>query len=842
MTYNQLKLHRYPKFQRGSASPGAYNENLLYQSQHLKEDSVFPVTSDDPDLERLGHELGRRLGELHTSLGIPRKHLDKVRVVPDSGTLAEGVAWLLPHLKPFNCVSLDTESCTSLQHISFVLFGSVDGHVLIVDYRKLPDTVFPQELRPLVEGRLVIGSRIAGDAKLLRGIEYRAGEVQKLSSHLQHHPLYPYRVPNSPGPGRAGIKTGLKFIPEMIYGHHYGPLSSTWKGGDQGRWILNGYAQPFDWPDWLYPSKFYRFGSSPPRQEQLAYMKNDACSPHIHVLLLTMLNVAEGKVKSNSTINEAIQFTIQGFFGQPPDVETGLDVSGSVPALTIKHPPRRTRSSGWAPDVWAESQGIPPGVSDAAMLDALAYLPAKVLKRMSNYLYLDPTDDDDNEFVELYGGLQNVTRAARLIKEQDLLCWDDKKSPMTDTAKQTASSSSSLQSRLRSLAHTSPRRGRSPIKCRERERSNTRSRSARRPKSAESEERRDTKETKGLKTRKSRSPPKPTGDPVRKRPLSQHKHTSACKRQRVVVNVWRCPGSSKCKVEIPEKYLLDETSPRGHTAGKRVARGLRRSDSSSSSSSTSSDSSSESSDSDDSESIQAATSNDSMTPDGPGPDPDHKSEPERLSPRIILPEEVPEDQRNLLLRGELSNVILPDCFAYPARFGDQFDVGHRCSRCGHRQNPAKPWTCHPVLVCPVLQEHQMAAVNYSADVWPRAACFYPLCADPGSHFTQMCPELHALCLKCCRRGHSMRRCDLISREHSEEALASYYKVFWTFGIRSRKRDVCPEWNFRPRLPSFRLVSSSKKHYLLPWTAQELEKFYELDSTARYHKAQAELYK
>ena len=268
MVYERLKLSAYPRLNRGPTPPGTLDKNLVYGSRHLKDDLVFPVTHPDPDLERLGHELARELGSLHTSLTLHREHLAKTRIVPDSGSIRDGVEWLMPHLDKFNCVSFDTESCASLNTIVYAIFGSCDGFVLIVDYRKIPSDSFPKDLHPLVHGRLVLGSRIHTDAQLLRNVEYLAGEVQDLSRSIQAHNLYPYKKPVHPGPGKAGTKCGLKYIPEMLYGHHYGPLSSHWEGGDRGHWVLKWYEQPFDWPDWLYPAKFYRFGTVNPTKNK----------------------------------------------------------------------------------------------------------------------------------------------------------------------------------------------------------------------------------------------------------------------------------------------------------------------------------------------------------------------------------------------------------------------------------------------------------------------------------------------------------------------------------------------------------------------------------------------
>ena len=252
--------------------------------------------------------------------------------------------------------------------------------------------------------------------------------------------------------------------------------------------------------------------------------------------------------------------------------------------------------------------------------------------------------------------------------------------------------------------------------------------------------------------------------------------------------------------------------------------------SSSSSSSESSSSSSSSSDSEDT-TDESESESTSMT-----------RSPEPKTVELLLPEEVPQNQRHLLLRGKLTGVVLPDNYSYPSRFGDRFDVGHRCEVCGHRQNPNKPRTCHPEGACPILQEREVERRTWTADIWPYGHCLYPLCNKPGDHFTQVCPELHSMCLICCKRGHSKARCESVWQECSEETLAHYYRCFWRTGIRTRKRDKCHEWDFSPRLPEFRLVSSSKRHFLMPWSQKELDEFKALPSEERFQRAQAELFK
>ena len=50
----------------------------------------------------------------------------------------------------------------------------MSGHVLLIDLRNIKERndVLPTELRPLVEGRLVMGSALQNDTMMLRGLKF----------------------------------------------------------------------------------------------------------------------------------------------------------------------------------------------------------------------------------------------------------------------------------------------------------------------------------------------------------------------------------------------------------------------------------------------------------------------------------------------------------------------------------------------------------------------------------------------------------------------------------------------------------------------------------------------
>ena len=112
----------------------------------------------------------------------------------------------------------------------------------------------------------------------------------------------------------------------------------------------------------------------------------------------------------------------------------------------------------------------------------------------------------------------------------------------------------------------------------------------------------------------------------------------------------------------------------------------------------------------------------------------------------------------------------------------------------------------PVDACPVVGNYKEEAFDPVLDRWTAPPCLYPLCAHPGHHFTKLCPELQSLCLRCGLRGHSAPMCDLVTLEYSKGAPEDAYRVFATLGLRSRKKATCPDWDFRPVIPSFIVVT------------------------------------
>ena len=759
--------------------PGQYDPTRATKSQYLKEGTTFPVLNSDPELASLGRKLGKMLGELHTSLYLGKEWTHMVRLVPDSGTLQEGVDWLLPYIKQFDCVSFDTESCTDTQRRTFAIFGTMTGYVLIVDLRGFSDSVFPKELWPLIEGHLVLGSQIHEDARVLARLQYKAGEIQRLSRAIQDHQLYPYCTPEPCN------KPGLKFIPEMVYGHHYGPLRLKKSTGKRA-----GFTQPFDWPEWGHPCRMYQFGRGRPKQEQIAYMKNDGTSPFIHVILYTMLEVANGKVLPSCSVFEALNLVSGRFF-------------------KVRGMNDRPATPSHAPDVWAECGGVAPGSSDTAIRECLRDKSQHTLRRLVNYIDLDIDDADDRLFIDLYGGLSTVSRCAKIVKE-DFMLWDsgvevDRAEHPTGAqpASNAAAACPTGQNELRKA---------------------TSDQSIGDGSTSSAATKRGKKVPRNSQKRSRTPSPKPLETISFK---AKHSHDHRCKRQRLTVDMWKCPNRPYMLAKIPFKSKPLRKSEVGKASPRASETAVRSAQDRQDSSSTSSSSSSSSSDS--------SSSDDSSEEDSP-------ASPEPKPKRCIQPHEVPHDSVLRLLAGKLEEVDLPEDFVIPSRFTGTPDFGPRCYQCGHRDKGSSRQSAgHPVDACPVVGQYGREAFTPAEGSWISKPCLYPLCSRPAHHFTKMCPELHSFCLQCGFRGHSASRCDLVQSEYPAGTRSDAYEVFAPFGMKSRKAKTIQDWSYSPKLPLFRKVCSKKRTYLMPWTAEKVEAFEQLGFEERRHQAQAELY-
>ena len=581
----------------------------------------------------------------------------------------------------------------------------------------------------------------------------------------------------------------------MVYGHCYGPLGLvTRKGTGQDGPQRAGFPQPFDWPDWLYPTKMYSFRSGPPKVEQLAYMYNDANAPFVHLMLMTMLQIASETLDDVSSVEEALSLTASRFFSTNTSAATTHQSSGaatkrkSSPAIPIKRP------SAEGPDLWSSLGGIPPGASDAAILDALMFLPDDVLVKIQNFMDLDTEDEDDADFIELYGGLLTLARASNVIEDHGLLHGVSKKAgvSVSSASDEAYASGESYVDRMDTTSGDPP---------------SSSSRSTASPALATfATAEQGTQSEPDLR----HSEVQVCLDPARADQATQAQEPPP-KRRRISVEVWIENG--EIRAHIPPDSL-----PAGpaDTAERRVpvpATDCDRGDQSSAL------------EVDDPPPVEDA--------EEAGPDP----EPKLRAPQDVLPEE-----RLRLLAGYLHDIDVPDMTEIPSRFGASPDFGPRCVQCGHKQDPNKPNRMHAVDACPVLGKYGAEAYNPGTGIWVTPPCLYPLCPRNGHHFTKMCPELQSLCLRCGLRGHSAPRCDLATLEHSKEALANMYSVFKSFGLRSRKVAHSQDWDFEPTIPSFRVVTHQKKNYLLPWTDQKINELSELDSQEIKAELLQELYK
>ena len=791
MECRKISLNKYPKFHRKGSVPGSYDPKLAFTSRYLKPGCQFPIKGDSTELNRLCESLGQKIAELHTALSFSKHHLDKVRVIPDSGTPEAGAAWLQPHVERYNAVSFDTESCHIFGELTFCIFGTMDGFVLIVDQRKCGGETLSPALKNLLANRLVLGSGIsANDSKILRGVPCKMGDTIPFSRKIQSHSKYPYQVENY----LPGTKPGLKHIPEMLYGHCYGPLA-TRKGARSDGTRRAGFPQPFDWPDWLYPTKMYTFKDGPPKLEQLTYMYNDAVAPFLHLMLMTNLELAEGNVDDTVSMEEALSLTTKRFFPIPTNSsETTMTTPESSKPLPI--PKRKEDSSG--PDLWASLGGIAPGISDDALLESLMYLPDDILLKIQNFMDLDTEDSEDADFIELYGGLFTLARASNVIEDHGLLhgVKDDKRVSLSSASDE---------------AYVSD--GMEVDCCAPVQYAQSDAQSSGTPTPAPPVLLADQSSQTALEHRDAgvQSSPRPE---IRHQETQSHEPAEPpVKRRRITIEVWAENG--QIHAALPPDSL--PAGPEA-TAERRASEPA--------------------TDCDQEEPAAAAEV------DPPSARVAAVAFEDDISDRRTLrrPQDVSASERLGLLSGSVQDVAIPNMTEIPSRFGSSPDFGPRCSQCGHKQDFAKPGKVHPVDACPVLGRYGSEAFNPVTGTWRSAPCLYPLCHRKGHHFTKMCTELQSLCLRCGVRGHSTSRCDLVSLEYSKEALADAYSVFKSFGLRSRKWSRCQDWDFRPELPSFRVITLQDKNYLFPWTEEEAHRISKLSLSQIKTEILQELYK
>ena len=164
---------------------------------------------------------------------------------------------------------------------------------------------------------------------------------------------------------------------------------------------LKTFEQPFSWPSWLDPCVLYVFKSAKLRLEQIAYMKNDALSPVIHVMLWTMLEAASGNLNPcMAEVPDAIKWTLlrkfdfacpQPLLDEPISREGILEPAIAEVAMETKKP-----------DPW--SWGLPQGISDEALLDELRQMPKELLQDICMHEHLDLSVISERDFVEHFGG------------------------------------------------------------------------------------------------------------------------------------------------------------------------------------------------------------------------------------------------------------------------------------------------------------------------------------------------------------------------------------------------------------------------------------------------------
>ena len=455
------------------------------------------------------------------------------------------------------------------------------------------------------------------------------------------------------------------------------------------------------------------------------------------------------------------------------------------------------------PDLWSTMGGIAPGISDSALLEALMYLPDDVLIKIQGFMDLDTEDQEDADFIELYGGLFTLARASTVIEEHGLLHDVDSKVGTS------VSSSTTDEAYVSDGAEAVP-----PVPVAvelEEPPSQVPITESRSRISSSTQGSQTNIETKDGAVQTSPIPVQVDRDVQVQEPPE--------KRRRITIEVWTENG--QIKAAIPSDSL---------PAGPEIAAERRDSEPA-----TDCGQGGLGSDPMDSENIPGELNSTPEVAAATGVD----SFP---TPVLRSPQQIEPHERLKLLAGHLHDVEVPHMTEIPSRFGSSPDFGPRCSQCGHKQDASKRLGIHPVDACPVVGRYGSTAFSPATGRWISPPCLYPVCPRNAHHFTKLCPELQSLCLRCGRRGHSTSRCDIVTLEYSKEALKDMYTVFKPFGLRSRKSSKCKDWEHQPTLPAFRVVTHQNNNYLFPWTEDHLSKVLQLDDEAVKAEILQELFK
>ena len=411
------------------------------------------------------------------------------------------------------------------------------------------------------------------------------------------------------------------------------------------------------------------------------------------------------------------------------------------------------------------------------------YLPDDVLQRIQNFQSLDTEDEDDADFIELYGGLFTLARASNVIEDHGLLAdVTDKQAEDPNISEGTESDEAYVSDPAATPAKSEPRLGQ------------------------------PSKSVTDLGVQATVTLADAAAQAVDPKSVS-HAYAQTAepsnKRRKLSIEVSTENGHLVAHIPLNVDMRQEDTN----TAERRV---LSSSQPDRDANTDDKDANTEDRDANTENRDGNAADRVANTEDSEEPTPESSPE----GPSLVKPQDLEGRDRLRLLAGQIDNVDIPHMTSIPSRFGHSPDFGPRCTQCGHKQDPSQTRGRHPVDACPVVGGYGREAFDPVRQRWSAPPCLYPLCPRSGHHFTKMCPELQSLCLRCGLRGHSAPRCDLVTLEYSKEALEDAYRVFAPLGLRSRKKASCPDWEFEPVIPSFRVVTFQETHYLLPWTRDQ----------------------
>ena len=258
-------------------------------------DPVRPVEKVDaeapPNLKGLTDTLTYKIGQWQT-VEIMREcynHRNYTRFT-DYKEVKPELEWLSSHVDATRLVTVDFENHFQSTTPRFLLLGTMKSRVLIIklqDPAPLEERVeMPEEIHAFLNNHILVGCE-ATEMLKVDFIPYYMVSVAELSKMITRHPRCPWTNHRQ----ALDQRCNLKHVPTLLYNENYGSFGQKdWKR------LIKYYPHPHikTLARERHPNFLYRF-SWPMNKWQASYCRNDAMSPLIHAVTLTLFNLSEDK-------------------------------------------------------------------------------------------------------------------------------------------------------------------------------------------------------------------------------------------------------------------------------------------------------------------------------------------------------------------------------------------------------------------------------------------------------------------------------------------------------------------------------------------------------------------